>query len=736
MSSDTLITLFTDAPFAICVLKGEELILTASNQLMLDFLDLTDEHIGCAMSDIIGSFSGSTHEKLLYEVLHHGVTHQGFGEEFAEADSENLQEAYYDYTYTPLKDQRNKITGVIITATNVTEQIIARKKLAESEKKLRELIMLSEVPIAVYSGDDLIIDIINDSAKKLWGKDYEVEGMKLEDAIPEMRNQQNSSKLREVLKSGKTYRKDGAKIIFEKEGKKEERFFNHFYKPLRTADGKVESILSMGLDVTAQTLENRLISKNEERLKQFIAAMPMSISILRGENLVMELSNSAISELWEGVEKRKGNTLLELYPEVEGTEFLDVLREAYNTGKTTKLPEYKLYLPGSEKPKYVSYRFTPVDFEGEERMVISVGYEVTEEVLLRKKLYQSDRNFRMLANSIPQILWTANRHGITDYYNEKWYEFTGWKRTESLDKWRELLHPDDLQQAEETWEKSVKTGEEYEIEYRMKGQGKSAQYRWFLVRAVALKDDSGKILKWFGSNTDIQDFKMFQQHKDDFIGITSHELKTPLTSIKLYAQAMERMLNTDENQKLLSFARNMSEQVNRLNKLVTDLVDVTRIQNGQLTLEKTVFDFDELATEVVQMMQMSTDHHKLELKLGNTGSIEADRGRISQVMSNFISNAVKYSPESDRVQIITEVTKNNRVRFCVKDFGIGIKKEHLHKIFEQFYRATEDDLHSYEGMGLGLHISNEIIRRSGGSKHVTSKVGKGSQFSFELPRKA
>lgn len=734
ISSDSLAQLFLQAPFAICVVKGENLVLAASNSLMLNFLGVNAEDIGKSLLETQPLFVGSQYEIQMRDVLHNGSHFSGSEHEFSVLLNGEKREAYYNYSYSPLRTSNGNVEGVIISAIDVTDQVLAKKKNAESEKRFRNLIMESEVPTAVYRGEELIIEIINESAKALWNRPYEVEGMRLADALPELKGQANIALLQNALKSGETYRQNGAKVVFEKNGIKTDKYFNLFYKPLTDSAGETSSIFSMIIDVTAQTLENQVITRNEERLRKIICAMPFSVTILRGKDFVVEISNSSITENWPSEKQRKGKTLYELYPEVNDTQFLKTLQKAFETGETKKLREFPLtQLSGDIR--YVSYKFTPIDFENEERIVICVGNDVTEEVLLRERLYESERDFRMLANTAPQILWTADAEGNTDFLNDRWFEFTGSVEDEdSVKTWAVHVHPDDRNDAVTQWSRSVKSGREYWFEYRLETANPQEKYRWVMVRGIPLKDDHGNIIKWFGSNTDIHEYKILQKHKDDFIGITSHELKTPLTSIKLYAQAMERLLKNEGNTKISEMAKKMSEQVNRLSDLVTELVDVTKIQNGQLTLQKNDFDFDELAEEVVKNVQHSADTHDLELQTGNTGVVYADRNRISQVMINLINNAIKYSPGSRKIIIKTDATNENAVRFRVIDFGIGIKPEELNRIFDQFYRVSEDDLHSFEGLGLGLHISKEIIDRSEGHFLVTSELGKGSDFCFEIPR--
>ena len=176
----------------------------------------------------------------------------------------------------------------------------------------------------------------------------------------------------------------------------------------------------------------------------------------------------------------------------------------------------------------------------------------------------------------------------------------------------------------------------------------------------------------------------------------------------------------------------MDAQVNRLTNLIGDLLDVTKINSGRLQFNKTWFDFNQAVKETVEDLQHTTTKHTLVEDFSYTGQIYSDKDRISQVVTNLITNAIKYSPHSDQI-IITTKLEDNEVIVCVQDFGIGIPGDKADKVFEQFYRVSGNKQHTFPGLGLGLYISSEIVKREGGRMWVNSVEGKGSTFCFALP---
>lgn len=226
--------------------------------------------------------------------------------------------------------------------------------------------------------------------------------------------------------------------------------------------------------------------------------------------------------------------------------------------------------------------------------------------------------------------------------------------------------------------------------------------------------------------------KELERRKDDFIAIASHELKTPVTSIKLYMQLLHRKFKTAKDQKSADSVAKMDGQLNKLTNLINDLLDVSKIEGGKLRLNLDNFDLNSLVEEIAENMQVTTKHLIIK-KLGNSGEVYGDRDRVGQVLTNFISNAIKYSRGTDKI-IIKTINDKKGVTLSVKDFGVGLTPKEQGKVFERFNRAGQEEPGGLPGLGLGLYISSEIINRHKGKIWVESKKGKGSVFYFSLPR--
>jgi len=233
---------------------------------------------------------------------------------------------------------------------------------------------------------------------------------------------------------------------------------------------------------------------------------------------------------------------------------------------------------------------------------------------------------------------------------------------------------------------------------------------------------------------DITERRALEQQKDDFISIASHELKTPVTSIKALAQLLSRQSNKFNDSHLLKSLERIDFQSNKLVKLIGYLLDVSKIQAGKLALEMEKFGLQELITEIIEEVQLTAYNHTIKLECNENTTVYADRYRVGQVISNLLTNAVKYSPNANLILVhIKQDKQKTQVQIEVQDYGIGIPKDEQVKIFKRFSRTSNVKEHKIEGVGLGLHISQEIINKHKGKIGFTSIKEKGSVFYFTLP---
>ncbi|SDD27269.1 PAS domain S-box-containing protein [Mucilaginibacter pineti] len=474
------------------------------------------------------------------------------------------------------------------------------------------------------------------------------------------------------------------------------------------------------------------------------------------ELLLKSITNASPTALWMSDEFGAITYLNQTWIDWTGSPYEEHLGDGWTTAI---LPEDRqraseTFLRDLEKRVKYEVDFRILRKDGEIRWCIAIGNpqfdangvftgyigsctDVTDKTITDQQLKQTNRDlndqikqFEFVTDFMPVQLWTARTDGQLDYVNQRAVEYFGLPAEEVAGPaWLTRVHPEDQPGCIDTWTNALQTGNIYQYEFRLKD--KNGVYKWHLAQAHPFTLD-GNIIKWFGTNTDIDEQKQLQRQKDDFLGIASHELKTPVTSIKAYAQVLGAMLTKEGEHKKAQMVLRMDAQVNRLTNLIGDLLDVTKINSGRLQFNKVWFDFNQVIKETMDDLKHTTQKHTLIEKFTETGKIYSDKDRISQVITNLITNAIKYSPHTDKIIVSTRLEGHEAI-VCVQDFGIGIPEDKKDKVFEQFYRVSGNKQHTFPGLGLGLYISSEIVKREGGRMWVNSIEGKGATFCFALP---
>src|SRR6476661_5979628 len=288
-----------------------------------------------------------------------------------------------------------------------------------------------------------------------------------------------------------------------------------------------------------------------------------------------------------------------------------------------------------------------------------------------KDLLLSREYFKYLANNIPVLIWTADMNGKLDYINHRWHEYTGFDLEDSKTKQTELVHPDDLETSSMAWKQALENKQKYEQEFRFKRNADGA-YRWHYSQAIPFKDEQGDITAWIGTSIDIDDQKKQLERKDEFIGVASHELKTPMTSLKGYLQLMEIQENLPDAVKSHISKANIS--LVKLQRLVDELLDASRIKAGKLEFSKHIFDLTELVNQCVENSSIMYPLYTIKKEFEEDILVMGNEERIEQVFMNLINNAVKYSPENKDIFVRTEKDDISAI-VSVTDFGMGMSDQ-------------------------------------------------------------
>lgn len=345
-----------------------------------------------------------------------------------------------------------------------------------------------------------------------------------------------------------------------------------------------------------------------------------------------------------------------------------------------------------------------------------------------KALTESEHRFRNMMETIPQIAWTNTIDGKFVFYNQRWYNYTGLTPEQTKDSSLLMsIHPDDLKKSSGWFETIRKKGEGGEFQLRIKRS--DGIYRWHLIRIMPIKDEDGEMQLWVGTATDIEELRLLQQQKDDFISIASHELKTPLTSLKAALQLLDRMKD-NPSAKMMPMITQANKSLNKVNVLVEDLLNASKLNQGQLDISPKSFVLASVVQDCCHFIR-SEGVYDIQVVGDMYVQVYADAIRIEQIVTNFITNAVKYAPESKQIVIYIEKIKG-MAKVSVTDKGPGIPVEKQRFLFDRYYRVDNSGS-QYSGLGLGLYICSEIIKVHNGEIGVISEQGKGSTFWFTLP---
>lgn len=372
--------------------------------------------------------------------------------------------------------------------------------------------------------------------------------------------------------------------------------------------------------------------------------------------------------------------------------------------------------------------------------------DVTRERLQRKQLEDelrsSEERFRLMAETVPQIVWTVDRQGNTDYSNRRWSEYSGLSADQTQGSaWLDCIHPDHRELARASWRKAAASGAAYECEYLLR-RVSDGEYRWHLSRAQPLRSIDGAIIKWVGSTTDIDDQKRQSttlmealRVRDEFLSIASHELKTPLTALKLQLEMAKHWVGTDPSHALRTQITRMLDasdrQIDSLTGLINDLMDLSQIQAGALKLRPERLDLAELVRNALDRLSLPLAVSGCKLELIEKGSVSGnwDRQRLDQVIVNLLTNALKYG--MGKPVVIRVDSLDGLARLSVRDQGVGIASENHLRIFERYERCEGDS--GVRGLGLGLYIAQQMVSAHRGRIWVESKLGSGSVFRVDLP---
>ncbi|KQS36744.1 PAS domain S-box protein [Pedobacter sp. Leaf194] len=655
------------------------------------------------------------------------------------------------------------------------------KDLEASKILLQNIIATANIAMTLLKGTELIIELPNPKMLQIWQRDLtSVNEKKLTDVFPELQNQQFPQLLADVFSTGKRVAMPQVSVeILLPTGELKLIYVDFSYDPIFGNDGEVEYILASVINITDQVENLKRLEESQAELQATTEELAASNEELSATNEELATTNEELQEAQESLfikneelaETEESLRLaldsgnLGIYNVVPGSgkfdisnkarefyglpssgeiswtdvtatvvpEYLQIIERARLKALATQKPfdvQYPIIQPNTNKTKWIRVVGKSV---GETKLrparFLGVIMDITEEVEHRLVLEESEDRFRTMAEATDVFIAVGDVTGNAIYFNKAWTRLTGRVMDELREfGWSDLIHPEDKDRYVNIYLSAFDKQEPFTGEFRI--LGKDGEYTWLLAKGTPRFHADGTFTGYISSSFDITELKKDELRKNDFIGMVSHELKTPLTAISGFIQVLQARAKKNDDTYTLHALNRAYNQVKKMTTMINGFLNVSRLESGKLLIEKTDFQLDELLQELIDESDLVQFSHELVLNIAEPITVKADRDKIGSVISNLLSNAVKYSSAGTKIDIECHL-KNGNAFVSVTDYGIGIDSEDLNKLFDRYYRVGKN--HTVSGFGIGLYLSAEIIARHDGIIGVESEVDKGSTFYFEIP---
>jgi PAS domain S-box-containing protein len=510
------------------------------------------------------------------------------------------------------------------------------------------------------------------------------------------------------------------------------------------AIGILTSILSEELHAARRLLESEQAKGREhEAFNEIIAELTSDFVYRGGLDAEGRVVVEAISD---GFTKLLGYSLSELnalgagrgilHP--EDREKADSVLQGLVVGETVE--GESRFVTKDSRVVWLRYRMRPIQDEGGRLVrVYGAASDVTRHREADAAMQASEERFRLMAATVPSMIWTAAPDGTITYANEQWLRYCGIPAGEQPLTWPELApHPDDYHRCMSRWTRALRDGIEYEIEVRHRRH--DGAYRWFVTRAMPMKDEGGHVVSWVGVTTDIHEQKEMQEQlqladrrKDEFLATLAHELRNPLAPVRNAIEIMERADNEPLREEALHIVK---RQVQHMVRLIDDLLDVSRITSGRLTLRTERVELSAVLRAAMETSRpwIESSGHTLDLSIPPQPIyLSGDPARLAQVFANLLNNSAKFTPRGGRISLIAE-RSGNTVMVTVRDTGIGIPKDMIPQVFDMFTQVDASSHRTPGGLGIGLTIVKLLVEMHGGQVEARSEGPTyGAEFLVRLP---
>ncbi|TDQ11276.1 ATP-binding protein [Pedobacter metabolipauper] len=475
----------------------------------------------------------------------------------------------------------------------------------------------------------------------------------------------------------------------------------------------------------------------ERQLRKFFSEAPVAIALYRGPDHIIEMANDQMLQYWGRTESEIiGNRLADAVPELEAQGFVAIMDKIFQTGERFVSGEIPVQLFRNGKTETSFMNLTVEALLDEHNRITgmtAVAADITEQVNARIELQKAKDTLELAMDASGMGIWQRNIKTGSLKLSEKARIIHGIpvEIDHTYLSSSEMIISEHRERVLNSIETAIKNNEGFSEDYQIAPMD-GGKLKWLNTTGKIEVDENGDPVSVIGTILDITESKEDALRKDDFIGMVSHELKTPLTSLNGYAQLLERNAKKGEDQFAQRALEKVVGQIKKMSNMINGFLNVSRLESGKINLDKQPFEFNELVAEVMEEVSSISSGHEIQFVPGVEINLVADRDKIGSVISNLLSNSVKYAREKTPI-VISCILDNHKVVLSVTDQGMGISPSDVERLFDRYYRVENAGTKNISGFGIGLYLSAEIIRRHNGKISVQSEVGKGSVFQIEIP---
>jgi PAS domain S-box-containing protein len=625
-----------------------------------------------------------------------------------------------------------KHAGAVISISDVTES----RRDGEGLRRYEQLASMTGDIVLFLRRDDGRIIEANAAAVAAYGYAREellgltIHDLRAPDTRAETQQQMAIADARGLLFETVHRRKDGSTFAAE-------------VRSVGAGTGGARTLMSVVRDVTERKRGEEALRESQARYQALFEKMINGFALHRlvldedgrPVDYVFLEANEAFEKL-TGLRKAEilGKGVREVIPgiELEPGDWIGTYGRVALSGEEVRFERYseqldRWYAVSAYSPKRDHF--------------VTIFEDITTRKHAEVAVRRSEARFRALADSIPQLAWTAEPDGHVSWFNRRWYEYTGTtsKQVEGWG-WQSVHDPATLPDVMRKWKASIATGADFEMEYPLRGA--DGKFRRFLTRVLPLRDVQGNVLQWFGTSTDVTELVEAQEalregdrRKTEFLGVLSHELRNPLAPIRNSIYLLERAAPGSEQAARAKEV--IQRQTEHLTSLVDDLLDITRISRGKISLRRTRLDLREIVRKTTDDLRSVFAEAGVELRIDfitfGPVWIDADATRMSQILGNLLQNSVKFTPSGGFVAV-SVIARGDGAELCVRDDGLGMEPASVQRMFEPFAQADQTLARTNGGLGLGLALVKGLVELHGGTVEARSEgIGRGAEFLVRLP---